>query len=31
VQLKEQKALIQKISDKMELTQPSPQLVADNH
>jgi len=31
VQLKEQRALIQKISDKMELTKPSPQLVADNH
>jgi hypothetical protein len=30
-QLKEQSALIQKVSDKMELTNPSPQLVADNH
>ena len=30
-QLKEQRTLIQKISDKMELTKPAPQLVADNH
>jgi len=30
-QLKEQRALLQKVSDKMELTKPSPQLVADNH
>ena len=30
-QLREQRTLIQKISDKMELTKPAPQLVADNH